>query len=529
MRSVMRKSRVGERFSTRSDARALCLATGVLLLFLVAACSDGAPNGGVGYEPSPRFITDVQGRALILHGVNVSNSSKFDPRRLPNIDASDAERIARRWGFNGVRYLIFWDAVEPNKGDFDEAYLEAVEKDIDLLASEGIFVILDMHQDVYAAKFCCDGAPDWAIRDDGLPFTLQPSWFLNYFQPAVQRAFDNFWDADGPHADLQEHYALSWQAVAQRFRDHPAVLGYDIMNEPFPGSDVSPTEILGSVDPESRSPQFDREKLQPFYERMISAIREVDHDSWIFYEPRFGGPGNGGRSYLGPFDDPREGAPRIVNFPHLYSTNFELSQNYDPETDPFLENWEVERGREAEAFGGPLLIGEWGLSPSAGGAYELYRASVELADRTTSGWFFWSYDGGGWGLWNPDGTDAPHAEIMVRAYPRAVAGEPVSYGYDESTRCLSLVYEDRSGVEGATEIYVPEARHYPDGWQVHVDAAEWSSTWDAEREILALEIPPNDESLRIFVTPPLSCGDLFGEACAADPRAKELLARACVP
>ena len=505
------------------------LAAAVMLPFLLVACSDSSPSNPVGYEPSPRFITDARGRALILHGVNVSNSSKADPRRLPNIDGSDAERIARRWGFNGVRYLIFWDAIEPDKGDFDEAYLDAVAADVDLLAAEGIYVILDMHQDVYAAKFCCDGAPEWAIRDDGLPFTLQPSWFLNYFQPAVQTSFDNFWDADGPHADLQEHYALSWQAVAERFRDHPAVLGYDIMNEPFPGSDVSPAEILGSEDPESRSPQFDREKLQPFYERMIAAVREVDHDSWIFYEPRFGGPGNGGPSYLGPFEDPREGAPRIVNFPHLYSTNFELSQNYDADTDPFLENWEVERAREAEAFGGPLLIGEWGLSPLAGGADDLYRASVELADRASSGWFFWSYDAGGWGLWNPDGSDAPHADIMVRAYPRAVAGEPVSYGYDESTRCLSLVYEDRPGVEGATEIYVPEARHHPDGWQVHVDEAEWSSMWDAEREVLSLEIPRSGETHRIFVTPTLSCGDLFGAACATDPQARALLASDCAP
>jgi endoglycosylceramidase len=31
----------------------------------------------------PQYITDEQGRALILHGLNVSNSTKFDPERMP--------------------------------------------------------------------------------------------------------------------------------------------------------------------------------------------------------------------------------------------------------------------------------------------------------------------------------------------------------------------------------------------------------------------------------------------------------------
>lgn len=511
-------------FGQRSLAMSLAAAS---LAVLVGACS-GSSNPA-GYVPSPGFITDDQGRALILHGVNVSNNAKVDPRRLPNIDSSDAERIARRWGFNAVRYLVFWDAVEPRKGEFNDAYLDAVAADVDLLAEEGLYVILDMHQDVYAARFCCDGAPEWAIRDDGLPFELQPSWFLNYLQPAVMAAFDNFWDADGPHADLQEHYALSWQAIARRFRDHPAVLGYDIMNEPFPGTDVSSTELLGIPDPDSRSPQFDREKLQPFYERMFAAIREVDSDSWLFFEPRFGAPGNGGPSFLKPFEDPREGPSRVVSFPHLYSTNFELTQNYDPAVDPFLANWERERGREAADFGGPMLIGEWGLWPEAGGATELYLASLNLADRSGGGWFYWSYDAGGWGLWNPDGTDAPHADIMVRAFPQRVAGEPLSYGYDAEARCLSLVYEDRAGVEGPTEIYIPAARHYAEGWQVHVDEPEWISEWDAEREILSLEIPPGDGEHRLFVTPPLACGDLFGAECSRDPQASALLASGCTP
>ena len=180
--------------------------------------------------PHERFIRDAQGRELVLHGTNFSSASKSDPDRLPSwATRDDVLRLSGDWGFNFVRYLIFWDAVEPTPGDIDEAYLDAVAGYLDWLHEAGIRVVLDMHQDVYSSVFCCDGAPAWAVRDDGEPFEPQPVWFANYFQPAVVRAWDNFWDADGPHADLQQHFAAAWAAVAARLGDHPAVLGYDIL------------------------------------------------------------------------------------------------------------------------------------------------------------------------------------------------------------------------------------------------------------------------------------------------------------
>jgi endoglycosylceramidase len=108
-----------------------------------------------------------------------------------------------------------------------------------------------MHQDVYSRYFCCDGAPEWAIRDDGLPFEQLPQWDLNYFTKAVMASFDNFWNYAGPHSDLQDHYADAWAAVAERFKDHPAVIGYDLMNEPSPGSALDAAEF-------SHNPPADR-------------------------------------------------------------------------------------------------------------------------------------------------------------------------------------------------------------------------------------------------------------------------------
>ena len=207
------------------------------LLFVAAALLYGCDD-----EPAPEdktaypFVTDAQGRALILHGINVMSNAKRDPLRMPAIDQEDVRRMVEDWGFNHVRFLIFWDAIEPEPGQYDQAYFDRVAERLDWFAAAGIHVVLDMHQDVYAARFCCDGAPEWAIRDDGEAFELQDRWYLNYFQPAVLAAFDNFWDEDGPHGDLQRHYKEAWAQVVKRFASHPAVIGYDLMNEPSSGS-----------------------------------------------------------------------------------------------------------------------------------------------------------------------------------------------------------------------------------------------------------------------------------------------------
>ena len=474
----------------------------LLAMVTFAACGspDPVPTGPV--EVDIPFITDDEGGVLIFHGVNLG-SAKALPLHEPDITEWDVEHMALDWGFNLVRFLIFWDGVEPEPGMYDTDYFDRIEKYLDWFAAWDIHIMLDMHQDVYAAKFCCDGAPEWAIRDDGLPFTLQGQWFLNYFEPAVQRAFDNFWDYEGDHPDLQDHYADMWAAVAERFRDHPAVLGYDIMNEPHPGSDADPFEMLGTENPDGPSPGFDREKLGPFYQRVIDRIRQVDPDGWIFYEARYGAPGNGLPSYLPLLNDPRAGTPRIVYTPHLYSVNLEAAQAYDPETDKTIEAWEKHRKKEAEAQGCTIVLGEWGLHPDWPNALQFMDEVVTMTDRLMAGWTYWAYDPGGWSFLNPDRTERESVNQVVRTYPQRIAGVPVSFEYDPPTRVFRLEYTDHPDITGPTRIYVPEKRFYPEGWSLEVEGEEgtWSSEWDGTREIVSITIDKSSSNHVVVIRP----------------------------
>lgn len=473
------------------------------------AAEPDAADATVGHDagpPPPRaFITDELGRALILHGAN-DGTGKNDPLRSPALTADDVRRMARDWGFNLHRYLVFWDAAEPMPGFIDQAYLDRVEERLDWFAEHGIFVMIDMHQDVYAARFCCDGAPEWAIRDDGEPFTPQEIWSLNYLQPAVQRAFDNFWSYEEPHRDLQDHYAGVWAAIAMRFRDHPAVLGFDLMNEPSPGSLFDLRETLSGVGAGegSRSERFDRTLLAPFYRRVIERIREVDPDHWIFVEPRFGGPGNGAVQYLPVIEDPRPGPSRIVFAPHLYSIRYEGRMEYDRAEDQVVDRWEAARIEETRLQNWPIVMGEFGMDRTFPGAAEYLDDVLQMADRMMISWAYWSFTPGTWGWWDPATmTEHPNADQLVRPYPQRVAGTPREWSWDRESRVFTLRFDDAPGVSGPTEIFLPVERFFADGYSVDSnDAPEsWSQSWDADRQVLSLTTSASDETHVITIRP----------------------------
>ncbi|MEZ5023823.1 MAG: cellulase family glycosylhydrolase [Chitinophagales bacterium] len=286
-------------------------------LFLLSSCSvdDVAPEFSSPNQP----ILDEFGRTLILHGWNTSSSAKSHPERQPWIIESDIEREATVFGNNFVRYLIFWDGVEPERGVYDEAYLDKVEERVNWYTSRGMYVLLDMHQDLYSIAFGGDGAPEWALQTNGHPIeaNIGGPWWLSNLNPAVIACWNNFWGYSD-HTYLQDHYIAMWQKVVERFKDNPYVLGYDLMNEPW-GGDLIKAFITGD---------FERNQLTAFYERLIPAIRAIDNDGYIFFEPAPAPVTFGAQSNLKEIKDTRIGESRIVYAPHCYPTDLHEGLGY---------------------------------------------------------------------------------------------------------------------------------------------------------------------------------------------------------
>src|SRR4051794_7902839 len=210
------------------------LLAGTLLALAAAAPAGAAPALPLGH--AGRWITDARGRVVILRGFNmVYKLAPYAPDAI-GFGADDARFLARE-GYDTVRLGVIYKAVEPQPGVYDDASLARIAKTVNTLGKAGIVSLVDFHQDMYNERFQGEGWPDWAIDDDGLPAEPKNGFPGNYLaMPALQRAFDNFWanTADPSGVGLVDRYAAAWQHVASRFAGNRYVLGYDLLNEPWP-------------------------------------------------------------------------------------------------------------------------------------------------------------------------------------------------------------------------------------------------------------------------------------------------------
>lgn len=494
----------------------------------LVGCGDDATPVSVESRPQ-RHLTDDVGRSLILRGINLSNSSKSGPGHQPNVSEAEIAQMADEAGFRYARHLIFWGAVEPTEGEYDEAYLDQVEAWLDLYEAHDVKVLLDMHQDVfgYGPPDPADGgnptwgngAPPWALAialDGEVPVVPNSVfWAFRYLEPPVQTTFDRFFAYEGDYRALQDHYVAAWRHVAERFRDHPAVVGYDLMNEPHPGSAWDSLEVGSSRFELGPGYEFDRTKLGPFYQRAINAIRRVDPDTWIYYEPRYGAPGNGSRSYLTRLDDPRPGEPRLVFAPHMYSVGYEARQEMFP-TDSSIARWENSRFFEIREADVPLVVGEFGLEQSWPGGLLLTEIQIEAFDRLNASWAYWSFDpgttpGSGWTPFYRTGDPArplefqPNADILVRVYPLATAGRLRDFVWNRHTRVFTMRFDTIPGVTETTttDIFVPDERFYPDGFEIIVGGAGLGdeSTFDDARNVVSVSVNPSQATHVISLVP----------------------------
>ena len=120
-----------------------------------------------------------------------------------------------------MRLGVVFGAVMPQPGVIDQAYVDSIAETVRVLAREDIFTLLDFHQDGYGPLTHGNGFPEWATLTDGQPNPNVgfPGYYLT--NPAMQRAFDNFWlNRPGPDGvPLQTHYAEAVRSVAAAVHD----------------------------------------------------------------------------------------------------------------------------------------------------------------------------------------------------------------------------------------------------------------------------------------------------------------------
>lgn len=438
-----------------------------------------------------RFV-DSLGRTRIFNGMNIDDKLVNCTEFRYNLDEEFFKKYRAR-GFDIIRLAITWQNLEPEMGKYNESYLESIDKIFALAEKYGVYILLDMHQDLYSQNDggCVgDGAPSWAAITDGAK-PRQPIfvWADGYFFGKwVRKEFDHFWN-NTPVAGrgLQDRYCDLWQMLAKRYGDSPALFGYDLMNEPFPGSysnkmmlrlvgGVAKTVafskkvdraklIKSALKRDTRNmldciggdvirdavyridkveQQFDQEKYTPFLNKTTAAIREITPNGIVMME----------QSYICNSGVKQSASPISVNGkreenqcfgPHAYDFSVDTPL-YQYANSSRVKAFFGEMRRTQLRLDVPCIVGEWGgCSDNTdtswfGHANEL----LDFFDEMQWGQMYWDYHG--------DDLDAPLMEMLCRTHPVAVAGRIDEYGLDRKNNVFTLKYTADS--KGKSIIYV---------------------------------------------------------------------------
>lgn len=218
---------------------------------------------------------------------------------------------------------------------------------------------------------------------------------------AVPGCQNQHWHSDNPthvaafwrHPHFQDRVVHLWRALAERYRDEPAVAGYNLLNEPADPS--------GAV-------------VGPFHDRLVAAVREVDPAHIVFVD---------GNTYSTDFSAFSEPYPNAIYACHDYAR---AGMAYGgPYPGPTAGTW-VDRDTLEETFlgrtafmretGTPIWVGEFGPVYTGDPAldemrYQVLADQLEIYDRHAAGWSLWTYkDVGLQGLV----TAAPDSPYMAR-------------------------------------------------------------------------------------------------------------------
>ena len=264
-----------------------------------------------------RFV-DANGRERIFHGTNaiVKGPPWYPDHASFSTDISMGEHdfdVMVSLGLNVLRLGLMWPGVEPAPGVYNETYLDQIDAIVKLARDRGIFTLLDMHQDGLSEFYCGNGIPTWAVQHTDrynskrafpAPFdTLSTEDY--YVEPALYdspslpsrtacheknlgpghsettiAAADSYQALYKNVSGTLDRWAAVWAHVAARFDSRPEIIGLELLNEPFAGDLYHHPTIMV---PRPSPTNADRRNLQPAYEAIARALRQVNSDVLIFF------------------------------------------------------------------------------------------------------------------------------------------------------------------------------------------------------------------------------------------------------
>jgi endoglucanase len=325
--------------------------------------------------------TEWQHRRALKRALGPQLYDTFFDRFMTVFFDDDDARYLASLGLNSVRipfnYRHFEDDDEPF--ELKESGFALLDRALQHCRRHGLYAILDFH---------------------ALPGSQNQHW---HSDNGTHQA--GFWR----YRHFQDRAVHLWEAIASRYRGNATVAGYNIMNEPG--------------DP-------DGDRIKPFYDRVVGAIRAADPDHIIFLD------GNRYATDFSAFEDVPV-YPNTVYVAHDYALpGFIFGGPYPGVTQGvFVDRAQVERTflertKFMRSTGTPIWIGEFGPVFTSDQSrdeqrYQLLRDQLDIYHEHGAGWAIWAYkDIGDQGLVSA----APDSPWRTRI--RAVTAKKARLGVD---------------------------------------------------------------------------------------------------
>jgi aryl-phospho-beta-D-glucosidase BglC (GH1 family) len=182
------------------------------------------------FEGGPQSPGEIY--ALVLELLGPEGSAGFWQKYRENYITRNDIALLHRAGFNAIRVPMHYSLFESD----DAEGFKLLDRLIAWSRAEGLYVMLDLH--------AAPGGQTGANIDDSAGYP---------------------WLYQSPQE--QAHLLAIWHRVAKHYSNDPAVLGYDLLNEPIP---TFPQ--LAHLNP----------LLEPLYKELAAEIRKVDAHHILF-------------------------------------------------------------------------------------------------------------------------------------------------------------------------------------------------------------------------------------------------------
>jgi Cellulase (glycosyl hydrolase family 5) len=362
--------------------RRLCMSFMCGAVVASALLTASAPAGAGPANPwvttsGVRFVDTRSGHPIVLRGVDVAAG---DNQAIQNQVAA--------LGANFVRVHVCWSQLEPTAPsggthNWNQALLASMATQVAWYQAHNINVLIDLHQFNWSSYFSGRGC--------GIP-----AWFYSQIEEGRYPPSGNGL-IQAMHAFYTDPAAISLytdlaQMVAAHFDSYPAVVGYEVLNEPYGKNSHSGTQDVISFEAGIRS-----------------ALAAVDPARTVFVMTRYGGDKGlldadfspfGSRSHLAlDYHDYYSGVPGTgMSFddenwsPDWAATHLHTTTDYHGTLSaqqamldyPLHKSWDL---------GIPVLIGEWGArrDDQNGAAYQAQMLSIMGQEGLS--WARWSMSG----------------------------------------------------------------------------------------------------------------------------------------